>query len=155
MSEREKARLVAWGHEMYRVHQHLRDALADAQDALSGAGPPELVRDLLVHCRGFCSALDRHHRGEDAVLFPAIRSAHAHLAPTLDRLTQDHSMIAHLIGGLEQALGSGDPAPVLDRHLEGLAAIMESHFRYEERQLRGILAELELDAPGESALGRP
>lgn len=155
MSEREKARLVAWGHEMYRVHQHLRDALADAQEALSGAGPPELARDLLVHCRGFCTALDRHHRGEDAVPFPAIRSAHPHLAPTLDKLTQDHSMIAYLIGGLELALGRGDPTAALESHLEGLAAIMENHFRYEERQLVGILEELQLDVAVEAAIGVP
>ncbi|WP_206080166.1 hypothetical protein [Propioniciclava coleopterorum] len=30
--------------------------------------------------------------------------------------------------------------------LDGLAAIMESHFRYEERELLGILATLDLDA---------
>ncbi|MEJ7647426.1 MAG: hemerythrin domain-containing protein [Nakamurella sp.] len=84
MSEREEgARLVAWGREMYRVHAHLRDALENTRDSLADGGPPELARDLLVHCRGFCTALDSHHRGEDAVLFPAIRAAHPHLASTL------------------------------------------------------------------------
>ena len=153
VSEREKARLVAWSHEMYRVHQRLRDALQDAQEAWEYNGSFVSTRDLLLHCRGFCSALDRHHRGEDAVLFPGIRAAHPHLAPTLAKLTQDHSMIAHLVGGLDLALTRGDPAPVLERHLGGLAAIMENHFRYEERQLMAILEELALDADVSSALG--
>jgi hemerythrin-like domain-containing protein len=140
---------------MYRVHQRLRDALEDAQDAVADNGSAEIAMDLLVHCRGFCTALDRHHRGEDAVLFPAIRAAHPHLARTLDTLTRDHSMIAHLIGGLDLAVTRGDPPSVLERHLDGLAAIMENHFRYEERQLMAILEELDLDAEVESALGAP
>ena len=140
---------------MYGVHQRLRDELEKAQDTLAYNGSVETTRDLLVHCRGFCSALDGHHRGEDAVLFPAIRAAHPHLARTLDRLTQDHSMIAYLIGGLDLALTRGDPAPVLERHLDGLGAIMENHFRYEERELMSILEELELDTEVESALGLP
>jgi hypothetical protein len=41
----------------------------------------------------------------------------------------------------------------LDRHLEGVAAIMESHFRYEERQLLTVLETLSLDASPEEALG--
>jgi hypothetical protein len=41
----------------------------------------------------------------------------------------------------------------LDRHLEGIAAIMESHFRYEERQLLSVLETLSLDAPPEEVLG--
>ncbi len=55
-------------------------------------------------------------------------------------------MIAHLLSGLQQAVDSEAPPEEIGRHLEGIAAIMESHFRYEERQLSGILAELDLDA---------
>jgi len=41
----------------------------------------------------------------------------------------------------------------LARHLDGLTAIMESHFSYEERQLLGILAELRLIADPHALLG--
>ena len=52
-------------------------------------------------------------------------------------------MIAHLLSGLEKAIRSQAPPEEIGRHLEGLAAIMESHFRYEERQLLAVLARLD------------
>lgn len=62
-------------------------------------------------------------------------------------------MIAHLLAGLEAAVASAAPPAELDRHLEGLAAIMESHFRYEERQLLTVLETLELDIDPSTVLG--
>jgi hypothetical protein len=140
VSERETTRLIAWSHELRQVHNRLREAL-DLTRAASSV-------DLLLYCHGFCAALDGHHRGEDHTLFPAIRAAHPELEPVLRKLTQDHSMIAHLLAGLRAA-----PATELDRHLEGVAALMENHFRYEERQLLGVLETLALDASPEAVLG--
>ncbi len=62
-------------------------------------------------------------------------------------------MIAHLVAGLQAAVTRGAPPPELDRHLEGVAAIMESHFRYEERQLLTVLETLALDADPHTVLG--
>jgi hypothetical protein len=45
------------------------------------------------------------------------------------------------------------PPAELNRHLEGVAAIMESHFRYEERQLLTVLETLALDADPHAVLG--
>ena len=137
---------------MQRAHERLREALhlsrtAARQSKTAGH------RDLLLYCRGFCAALDGHHRGEDRTLFPAIEDAHPHLRPVLRNLTQDHSMIAHLLVGLASTLDSAPLADELDRHLEGIAAVMENHFRYEERQLLRVLDSLELDAPTTDALG--
>lgn len=39
------------------------------------------------------------------------------------------------------------------RHLEGVAAIMESHFRYEERHLLAVLETRALDALPQDDLG--
>lgn len=86
-------------------------------------------------------------------MFPAIAAAHPDLAPVLRALEQDHSMIGHLLGGLQAAVESRSGPEVLARHLEGVAAIMESHFRYEERQLLTALDGLELSADPEEALG--
>lgn len=154
MTERETTRLTAWSAELRRVHARLREALRVTGQALA-AGTPKTAaaRELLLYCHGFCAALDGHHRSEDRVLFPAIEAAHPDLAPVLRALEQDHSMIAHLLGGLQSAVDSQAPPDELGRHLEGIAAIMESHFRYEERQLLVVLEALDLTADAEDALG--
>lgn len=138
-------RLIAWHRELAAAHTRLRAALELAQDAPSS--------DLLLFCLGFCTALGGHHRSEDARLFPELVDRHPELATTIARLEQDHSMIAHLLAALESAIRSEAAPEEIARHLEGIAAIMESHFRYEERQLTGILAELDLDATVPEVLG--
>lgn len=154
MTERETTRLVAWSYELRQVHVRLRKALELTRTAVAeGRSAEAATRDLLLFCHGFCAALDGHHRGEDYLLFPAIKAAHPELEPVLRNLTQDHSMIAHLLGGLRAAVDRDAPVAELDRHLEGVAAIMESHFRYEERQLLSVLEILSLDAPPEEVLG--
>ncbi|MFD6244111.1 hemerythrin domain-containing protein [Streptomyces roseolus] len=151
MSERETTRLVAWSRELRHVHDRLREALSVTRASLADGAPGEAAtRELLLYCHGFCTALDGHHRGEDRTLFPAIAAARPELRPVLRSLEQDHSMIAHLLGGLQAAVERADPPEELDRHLEGIAALMENHFRYEERQLLSVLEALDLDAvPGE------
>ncbi|MFD2082009.1 Hemerythrin HHE cation binding domain-containing protein [Actinopolymorpha cephalotaxi] len=154
MTERETTRLVAWSTELSRVHRRIREALRVTQEAVRAGRPAEQAgRDLLLYCHGFCAALDGHHRGEDRALFPAIEEAHPDLAPVLRALEQDHSMMAHLLGELRAAVDRSAPAEELDRHLEGVAAIMESHFRYEERQLLTVLEALELPATVSDVLG--
>ncbi|MGY1604398.1 hypothetical protein [Geodermatophilus sp. SYSU D00815] len=41
----------------------------------------------------------------------------------------------------------------LDRHLEGIAAVVENHFRYEERALLTVLETVDLSADPGAALG--
>lgn len=154
MAEGEKTRLVAWSHELRRVHERLREALEITRDAVdSGEDPPHPARDLLLFCHGFCTALTRHHEGEDRSLFPAIAEAHPELTDTLRTLEQDHSMIAHLVTGLQKAVARAASPADLARHLDGIAAIMESHFRYEERQLLRVLETLALEADARDVLG--
>ncbi|WP_235915335.1 hemerythrin domain-containing protein [Puerhibacterium puerhi] len=86
-------------------------------------------------------------------MFPAIAAAHPHLGPTLRLLEQDHSMIAHLLSGLQAAVEAAASPPQLDQHLEGIAAIMENHFRYEEHALSQVLETLALDTDPGRALG--
>ncbi|WP_300268697.1 hemerythrin domain-containing protein [Microbacterium sp.] len=154
MTERETTRFIAWSVELRQVHARLREALRVTRDAVAAGQPVgSATRELLLYCHGFCAALDGHHRSEDRTLFPAIEAAHPELAPVLRKLEQDHSMMAHLIGGLQAAVDAQSAPATLERHLEGLAAIMESHFRYEERQLLTLLEALELDAEVDVALG--
>ena len=156
MSPGDTSRLIAWHRELSASHTRPRAALQLAQDSLT---VPQLSdqhaasRDLLLYCLGFCAALGGHHRSEDTRLFPELAGRHPELDETIAYLQQDHSMIAHLLGGLEKAVRSQAPPEEIGRHLEGLAAIMESHFRYEERQLLAVLATLDLDAPVTDLLG--
>ncbi|MFI2413740.1 hemerythrin domain-containing protein [Streptomyces sp. NPDC018947] len=154
MTECETTRLVAWSREMRQVHRRLREALSLTRASLADGTPGEsATRELLLYCHGFCTALDSHHRGEDHTLFPAVAAAHPELRPVLRSLEQDHSMIAHLLGGLRTAVERAAPPEELDQHLEGISALMENHFRYEERQLLTVLETLELTAEPREALG--
>jgi len=86
-------------------------------------------------------------------LFPAISATHPELRPALRSLEQDHSVIAHLLTELRGAVDRAAAPEELDRHLQGVAAIMENHFRYEERELLTVLETLELTAETSDALG--
>jgi hemerythrin-like domain-containing protein len=152
--EAQTTRFVAWSDELRRTHQHLREAARATRDtAASDETARDASRELLMLCHGFCVALNAHHAGEDRSLFPAIERAHPELAPTLRALERDHSMIAHLLAELEAAVTRSASPRELRGHLEGVSAIMENHFRYEERQLLTVLNGLELNANVEDALG--
>lgn len=154
MTEGEKARLIAWNRELRTVHERLREALRLTRTALATGRPTEPARrDLLLFCHGFCTALTGHHEGEDRELFPAIAAAHLELRDVLRNLQHDHSMIAHLLAGLQAAVDRMAPPDELDRHLDGVAAIMENHFGYEERSLVTVLETLNLDADPREVLG--
>ncbi|WP_405059674.1 hemerythrin domain-containing protein [Kribbella sp. NBC_01505] len=154
MTDAETTRIVAWSAELRLVHTRIRAALEVTRQAVrDGISSAQVSRDLLLYCHGFCAALDGHHQGEDRALFPAIEAAHPELAPVLRSLTQDHSMISHLLQGLREAVDRSAPPVELDQHLEGVAAIMENHFRYEEKQLLTVLADLELHAAVPDVLG--
>jgi hypothetical protein len=133
-------RVVAWAGELRRVHRRLREALELAYD---GDSDLDTEKDLLLYCWGFCVALDGHHRSEDAALFPAIVAARPDLAPVIAKLSQDHGMIDHLIAGLRRALETGISREEKRRHLDGIGAVMETHFGYEERQLIAVLEAAE------------
>jgi len=150
----ETERLVAWGDELREVHQRLRKALHLARTSLeSGAEDEPASRDILLFCHGFCAALTGHHQGEDRRLFPAIEEAYPELSGALRKLTEDHVLISHLLAELESALERADSPELLASRLDGIAAIMESHFQYEERQLLTILDSLQLDARPHDVLG--
>ncbi|WP_114854562.1 hemerythrin domain-containing protein [Brachybacterium sp. YJGR34] len=154
MAEGEKTRLVAWSDELRRVHARLREALAMTREAVARGDSEQVAsRDLLLFCHGFCSALTGHHEGEDRDMFPAIAAEHPELRETLRMLKQDHSMISHLVNGLQAAVDARSSPEELARHLEGISAIMENHFRYEERQLLVVLDTLALDADPKRVLG--
>ncbi|MFI6941984.1 hemerythrin domain-containing protein [Streptomyces sp. NPDC050418] len=146
-------RVTAWGAELRRVHGKLRTALALARAGLDGGAPGEATTDLLLFCHGFCAALSGHHRAEDGALFPELVRARPDLAPVIAKLSADHNMIEHLIGGLQKAVTESTDPEVVHRHLDGIEAVMETHFKYEERELVAVLDATETDFDPEVIFG--
>jgi hypothetical protein len=153
VSEGEQHRLIAWNHELSAAHQKLRQALKLARDALHAGDVVSVRADPRLYCHGFCAALSGHHLSEDDALLPELSARHPALRPAIAKLRQDHEMIASLLGQFADAFQSAAAPGELAVHLDGLSAIMESHFRYEERQLLGTLASLDLDAEPHTLFG--
>jgi hemerythrin-like domain-containing protein len=153
VSEDEKSRLIAWNRELADAHQRLRQALRIARDALDAGDAGLAGGDLLLYCHGFCAALSGHHLSEDAALFPVLAARHPTLRPVIAKLTQDHEMIAALLAQFAGALSAPATPGEVARHLDGLSAVMESHFNYEERQLLATLSALDLAADPHAVLG--
>lgn len=148
------ARLIAWDQELRSAHSRLRAALAATREALDrDADAPDAASELALYCIGFCAALDGHHGAEDRALFPALRAEHPELGGIIDKLMQDHSMLAHLLSALRTAAERGDGVESIGQHLDGIAAIMESHFRFEEREILEPLRAIMLDGDVQRVLG--
>ena len=141
-------RVRALGAELRRLHDRIRDVLDHAREGLDPvAGAAALSDDLVLRCHAVCATLGRHHRDEDAALLPWLRREHPGLGEVLDRLEEDHAMIGSLLAELERVVREGAGGEVVLRHLEGVDAIMESHFRYEERELVPVLDATAGDGP--------
>ena len=151
----DETRIIAWDRELRAAHAKLRAALELARESIEAEthGPPDTGSDLMLFCIGFCSALDGHHRSEDAALFPQLRAQRPELGDAIDKLMQDHSMLSYLLASLRAAVEAGEDRDSLSRHLDGISAIMESHFAYEEREILAPLAALRSDTSTTAMLG--
>lgn len=142
-------RLEAWGRELHAVHRELRTQVERIRATIQrGERSAGLSAEFRLFCAGFCTALTSHHTREDKRLFPHVLAAHPALGPAVSRLTDDHRLLAGLIEDLDRVTraASADSGEVL-RHLDGITAIMESHFRYEERELTRVLDSLTARRP--------
>jgi deazaflavin-dependent oxidoreductase (nitroreductase family) len=142
----------AIGEQLVRHHDELRsqlgrvrsevDELLAGRQHLSGAArtSPGLHHELLGHCLTFCDGLRLHHVREDGA-FSAFERRFPSLTPALDRLRQEHRVVATTLAELRQLLDRlaaeprRDHAAELREELERLAADVEAHFAYEERAL--------------------
>jgi hemerythrin-like domain-containing protein len=146
-------RLTAFGQQLVQTHIRLREELdllrAGLQARLDGDPPdPDGARDLRAHCLAFCARVHDHHTDEDGATFPALARRFPPLRPVLDQLEDDHRMVAGMLRRIDELVAGvpADPPPevlrgVLDE-LGGLAALLGSHFRFEEKRLVDALDEL-------------
>ncbi|HKD89178.1 MAG TPA: hemerythrin domain-containing protein [Streptosporangiaceae bacterium] len=159
-------RAVALSEQLIHVHRALRERLASLrQEAAGGAGhraaDATTGEDLFSHCLSFCSAIHTHHTGEDSHILPALRAAAPELATVIDNLIEDHALVAGILRRIRELVTVGWAASgpdALVRELDGLIAILESHFSYEERRIAKALDALgpgawtaEVFAPGRAA----
>ena len=137
------------------IHDHLRGELGRLREAVAevaaGGADPAAARSLInrmtmrqnywslgAFCAAYCRVVTMHHLIEDERLFPDVRAGDPGLGPVLDRLAQEHEVIAGMLTDLDAALvalvaGSGT-AEVRGR-LATFADALESHLAYEESEL--------------------
>ncbi len=94
-------RLSAVGHQLIDIHLSLReelDRLREGTDAwLDGRG--ERPRELRANCLAFCSAVTRHHTGEDTGAFPELARRHPkRLVTALNELPEGTGTAESLLG---------------------------------------------------------
>lgn len=154
------SRLEAFGNQLVEFHLWLRDQLDELSDEVDEAlRSPDaairpIARDLRAHCLTFCEALGAHHTGEDEGAFPVIAEHYPELRPVLEELARDHQLVTDALGRLETP-GHLDPQ-YLRQELDTLAALLETHFTYEERKITEALNALTTGTPEDrDRLSRP
>ncbi|MEV4132893.1 hemerythrin domain-containing protein [Dactylosporangium sp. NPDC049742] len=130
MASQHGDRAVAFSLQLEQAHQELRRQLATLR-----AGSPGT---LTTHCLAFCAAVAAHHQGEDAGMFADLLRERPDLTGTVAKLVEDHEMIAWILTRITDLL-RGPSTDSLAGELDGLAAILESHFRFEERTISAAL----------------
>jgi len=99
-----------------------------------------------AYCQSYCGFVNGHHTLEDTSVFPHLRRAEPGVAPVLDRLSEEHVVIHHLLDDVDRVLvglvQDADEASLdaVEVSLQTLGDRLLSHLAYEERELRGPLA---------------
>ena len=156
-------RTTALAAQLTAVHDDLRARVRLIRDGLVRPGTTTVASEspaagILEHCLGFCRALQAHHTGEDDGLFAALRVERPDLGPMLDKLVEDHHLVAgilarveHLVDTATSAVDDGHRARLVGE-LDGLTAIMDSHFAFEERSIGAALDGLDDESWVEAVL---
>jgi alkanesulfonate monooxygenase SsuD/methylene tetrahydromethanopterin reductase-like flavin-dependent oxidoreductase (luciferase family)/hemerythrin-like domain-containing protein len=142
------------------VHEHLRRELDQIREAaaqvaagtLEPAAARSLINSLTIRqnfwalgsfCAQYCRVVTIHHTIEDQHLFPGLWREQEALGPVLDRLHEEHEIIAAVIDRFDHALTAMVNAPdgvVQVQHVaDELHDALLSHLAYEEEELLGPL----------------
>ena len=57
-----------------------------------------------AYCQSYCRVVTTHHTIEDTSMFPHLRASDAALAPVIDRLEDEHHVIAGVLDDVDRAL---------------------------------------------------
>ena len=151
----------ATGQHLVDVHDHLRGELARLFDLIDQVEAGSLdvgrARSLIntmtmrqndwalgAYCQSYCRLVTAHHSLEDVSIFPHLRSRDPGLAPVIDRLEEEHRVIAGVLDDVDRALvavvSEPDGMTRLRAAVDLLSDAMTSHLSYEERELIEPLA---------------
>jgi alkanesulfonate monooxygenase SsuD/methylene tetrahydromethanopterin reductase-like flavin-dependent oxidoreductase (luciferase family) len=153
----------AAGQHLVDIHDALRAELGQLRDVVEqvarGAMQVAQARSTLnamalrqnnwtlgAFCESYCRIVTGHHTLEDRSVFPHLRRAQPDLAPVLDRLHDEHEVIAGVLDRVDRALvalvSSPDGLAQVRAAVDLLTDTMLSHLAYEEHQLVEPLARL-------------
>jgi hypothetical protein len=138
--------------ELERLHglvEEVRRGVLTAGEARSEVQAMSLRQNnwtLGAYCQSYCGFVNGHHTLEDTSVFPHLRRAEPAAAPVLDRLSEEHVVIHHLLDDVDRVLvrlvqeADGEALDAVEASLQALSDRLLSHLAYEERELRGPLA---------------
>jgi hemerythrin-like domain-containing protein len=154
----------ASGKLLIDVHDQLRSELVRLRRLMDDVGHgrtnPTAVRSFFnrmairqndwtlgAFCESYCRTVTVHHTLEDRNLFPHLQQAEEGLAPVLDRLAEEHEVIAEILDRIDSALvalvaSEPDGMALVRKAVDLLTDALVSHLSYEERQLVEPLARL-------------
>lgn len=150
----------AAGQHLIDVHDGLRGELDRLRQMVTqleaGDVDPSAVRSFLnrmtirqnnwtlgVYCATYCRIVTGHHTLEDRSVFPHLKSRAPELGSVIDRLQEEHEVIADLLERIDAAivaLVSSEGIDEVRASVDALTDALASHFSYEERELVEPLA---------------
>jgi hemerythrin-like domain-containing protein len=130
------------------VHSALRRDLTRTATALTAQNPPADAQRvaLAAHLTWMMDFLHRHHEGEDAGLWPLVRSLDPSAGDLLEQMEHDHAQITPEMAALSTATACyrGDGAAAardgVVAALASLRAVLDPHLLREEAEMMPIVS---------------
>ena len=154
---------LAAGQHLVDVHDHLRAELTQLRDligqvargTLDAGAARSFINQMTMrqndwtlgaYCAQYCRVVTTHHTLEDQSIFPHLKRSDGDLAPVIDRLEEEHHVIARVLDRVDRALVAmvteEDGIRSLQATVDLLTDTLLSHLSYEERELVEPLARL-------------
>jgi len=148
------------------VHAHLRSELDQIRSVIAevaeGRSTAEVARSLIndmsmrqnywslgAFCATYCRVVTMHHTNEDVSLFPSLKLRDAELGPVIDRLAEEHEVVAEVLTRIDLALVAMVTGPdgltAVKAEVDLLADVLLSHLDYEEEELLAPITRLGID----------
>ena len=145
------------------VHAHLRSELEQIRNVVAevaaGHSTAAVARSLInemsmrqnywslgAFCATYCRVLTIHHAIEDSNLFVDLRSRDESLGPVIERLSEEHEVVAAVLTRLDAALVAMVENPqnlgTVQNEVDRLTDVLLSHLDYEEAELLAPIARL-------------